>query len=105
MFGIANQMLAAIALAIGTVLLVNTGRSKYIWVTLLPMAFVTLTTTTAGVEMITHHFWPANAGAITILINEALIVFILACAYFIFAAAFAAARRSWRGFSDIPKAI
>jgi carbon starvation protein len=51
MFGIANQLLAVVALALVTTLLVNTGRGRYAPVTLLPMLFVTSTTMTAGVEM------------------------------------------------------
>ena len=34
MFGIANQLLAAVALAIGTTILINLGRARYAWVTL-----------------------------------------------------------------------
>ena len=52
MFGIANQMLAVIALAVLTAYLANTGRTKYLWVTVLPMLFVAMTTFTAGTEML-----------------------------------------------------
>ncbi len=52
MFGIANQLLAVLALALVTTLLINTGRSRYAPVTLLPMLFVTTTTMSAGVIMI-----------------------------------------------------
>ncbi|MBC8108622.1 MAG: carbon starvation protein A [Anaerolineae bacterium] len=52
MFGVANQMLAVIALAIVSAFLFNTGRSKYLWVTLVPMAIVLTTTTTAAVYML-----------------------------------------------------
>jgi carbon starvation protein len=51
MFGIANQLLAVLALCLVTTMLVNSGRSKYAPVTLLPMLFVTTTTMTAGVQM------------------------------------------------------
>src|SRR6202043_384307 len=44
MFGIANQLLAVVALSVVTTLLVNTGRGRYAWVTLLPMLFVLSTT-------------------------------------------------------------
>src|SRR5205823_8180543 len=47
MFGIANQLLAAVALALVTTLLINTGRARYAPVTILPMLFVTATTMTA----------------------------------------------------------
>jgi carbon starvation protein len=51
MFGIANQLLAVVALALVTTLLINTGRGRYAPLTLLPMLFVTTTTMTAGVQM------------------------------------------------------
>jgi carbon starvation protein len=53
MFGVANQMLAVIALAVVSAYLVNEGRAKYLWVTLVPMAFVMTTTSTAAIRM----FW------------------------------------------------
>jgi carbon starvation protein len=51
MFGIANQLLAVLALCLVTTLLVNTGRGRYAWVTILPMLFVTATTMSAGTLM------------------------------------------------------
>jgi carbon starvation protein len=57
MFGIANQLLAAIALCVVTTVLVINGRGRYAWVTLLPMVFVTTTTVTAANQMITGRFW------------------------------------------------
>ena len=51
MFGIANQLLAVVALSVVTTLLVNTGRGRYAWVTLLPMLFVLSTTMTAAYQM------------------------------------------------------
>ncbi len=87
MFGIANQMLAAIALAIGTCILVNTGKARYVWVTIIPMVVVTITTTTAGIQMITRNYWPATASRFAVGCNVGLIVLILGCAYIIFGAA------------------
>ena len=57
MFGVANQLLAVIALAVVTTILVNSGRARYAPVTLVPMAFVATTTTTAGLLEITGKFW------------------------------------------------
>ncbi|MFT3881530.1 MAG: carbon starvation protein A [Gemmatales bacterium] len=48
MFGIANQLLAVAALAVVTSMLVNRGKGRYAWLTLLPMLFVTTTTMYAG---------------------------------------------------------
>ena len=56
MFGVANQLLAVIALAVATTITINLGRAKYAWTTLLPLLFVATTTTTAGVMEITGKF-------------------------------------------------
>src|SRR5581483_11460233 len=56
MFGIANQLLAAVALCLITTWLINSGKAKYAPVTLLPMLWVTTTTMTAGTQMLTGSF-------------------------------------------------
>ncbi|NVO11640.1 MAG: carbon starvation protein A [Bacteroidales bacterium] len=48
MFGTANQLLATIALAVGTSFIINRGKVRYAWVTIVPMTFVGITTLTAG---------------------------------------------------------
>ena len=58
MFGIANQLLAIVALAIVTTFLFNTGKARYAWVTIAPMCFVVSTTMTAGVLTIKNTFLP-----------------------------------------------
>ena len=62
MFGIANQLLAAVALAVGTTIIINIGRARYAWVTLVPLAFVATTTLTAGVLSVRDNFWPMAIG-------------------------------------------
>ncbi|MGZ5071032.1 MAG: carbon starvation CstA family protein [Methylobacter sp.] len=52
LFGIANQMLAAIALCVATGILVKSGKLKYAWVTGLPLAWLVTVTTTAAWEKI-----------------------------------------------------
>jgi carbon starvation protein len=56
MFGIANQLLAAIALSVATTVMINAGRGKYAFVTLLPMAFVMTTTLTAAYQLVFNNF-------------------------------------------------
>ena len=48
LFGISNQMLAGIALMLGTVVLIKMKRQQYIWVTLVPAVWLLICTTTAG---------------------------------------------------------
>src|SRR5947208_15042912 len=62
MFGVANQLLAAVALAVGTTIIINAGRARYAWVTFLPLCFVTTTTLTAGYMSVRDSFWPMAVG-------------------------------------------
>ncbi|HUK63429.1 MAG TPA: carbon starvation CstA 5TM domain-containing protein, partial [Dongiaceae bacterium] len=48
LLGVANQLLAAFALAIGTSVLINMGRARYVWCTVVPLAFMCVNTLTAG---------------------------------------------------------
>lgn len=50
LFGIANQMLAAIALCVATTILVKSNKVRYVWVTLLPLAWLITITTSAAWE-------------------------------------------------------
>jgi carbon starvation protein len=82
MFGIANQLLAVIALCLVTTLLVNSGRGKYAPITLLPMMFVIATTMTAASQLVKiwigqmeRHEMPLVKG----WLNVAFTVFIVAC--------------------------
>lgn len=52
MFGVANQLLAAIAFSIGTTLIIKSGKLKYAWVTFVPMVFMFTTTFTAAWQLI-----------------------------------------------------
>lgn len=87
-FGIANQLLASIALSIGTVLLIQWGKSKYVWVTMLPLIFMIVTTLTAAYQMTMNNFWPASASPWMIHLNVALIILMVLCSVFIFIEAF-----------------
>ena len=50
--GIANQLLACIALTAGTTMLMNRGKARYAWVTILPLTWLGTVTVTAGLQKI-----------------------------------------------------
>jgi carbon starvation protein len=52
LFGISNQLLATIALAVGTTIIIKMDRAKYAFVTLLPLAWLVAVTMTAGWQKI-----------------------------------------------------
>ena len=52
LFGIANQLLAAVALAVATTVLLKMRRGHMLWVTLVPMAWLVSVTTTASYQKI-----------------------------------------------------
>jgi carbon starvation protein len=82
MFGTANQLLATIALAIGTSFIINRGRAKYAWVTIVPMIFVGVTTMTAAFLNIKNIYLPQLNDAATRtpgMINLILTVCIIVC--------------------------
>jgi carbon starvation protein len=87
MFGAANQLLATIALAIGTSFIINRGRFKYAWVTILPMIFVGVTTMTAAVLNIKNIYIPQVIDQTTLvpgLVNLILTVSIIVSVIIIF---------------------
>jgi carbon starvation protein len=54
LFGIGNQMLAAMALILGTVILFKMKKEKYVWITIIPTIFLFVTCMTAGWQKIFH---------------------------------------------------
>jgi carbon starvation protein len=52
LFGISNQLLAAVALCVGTTVIIKMGRARYAWTTLLPLAWIVVVTMTAGWEKV-----------------------------------------------------
>jgi carbon starvation protein len=52
LFGIVNQMLAAIALIVATTVILKMGKKKYVWVTLMPLAWLMIVTFAAAWQKI-----------------------------------------------------
>jgi carbon starvation protein len=90
MFGIANQLLASIALAIGTLMLVKMGKGRFAWTTAIPWVFVAVTTLTAAYQMIANHYWPNTATPFMIHFDITLILLMVVCSFIIF---FSASRK------------
>jgi carbon starvation protein len=112
MFGISNQMLAVIALAVLSAYLANEGRRKYLPVTVLPMLFVATTTFTAGAEMLSiqlnglstqlHNAPGARNGAAILQASVlgGLIVAMLACGAIVM---LTSAARIWKVMNAAPR--
>jgi carbon starvation protein len=56
LFGIANQLLAAVALCVGTTVIMKMGKARYAWITMLPLAWLSVVTMSAGAAKV----WSAD---------------------------------------------
>jgi carbon starvation protein len=104
MFGIANQLLAAVALCVATTILINAGKARYCWITVLPLSFVAITTLVAGWQSITDIFWPLSQRPETAIqgyINVSLTATIMVAAVVILADSI----RRWFGIGKRPESI
>jgi carbon starvation protein len=96
MFGTANQLLAGVALAVANAALINAGKARYLWVTLVPLVFVAVTTLYAGWCNIFGNFLPlakVPGKAVLGCINVVLSAVIMLCAVVVLVES---CRRSYR---------
>ena len=107
MFGIANQLLAVIALCVGTTVLINMGKARYAWVTLAPMVFVATTTLTAAWQSIWDNFLPraSQPGQAFIgTLNAALTAFMMGATGVMIVNSMLRWRRAWLAPVAVPQA-
>jgi carbon starvation protein len=78
LFGIANQLLAVVALSVGTTILIKMNKARYAWVTLIPMVWLVAATQTAGYQKMFHSDprigFLAEAGRLSTLLENGKIV-------------------------------
>jgi carbon starvation protein len=58
MFGVANQLLGCVALAVATTILINMGKVRYTWVTVVPLTFLAVNTLYGGFLNVRDNYWP-----------------------------------------------
>jgi carbon starvation protein len=100
MFGSANQLLATIALAIGTTFIINRGKARYAWITIIPMIFVGITTLTAGCMNMVNIYYPqlfAEGTIVQGIINLILTLIIMLCVFIIIGNALPRWIKGYRG--------
>lgn len=84
LFGANNQLLGAIAFAIGTTMLLRAGKRRYVWVTVAPMCFLAVTALAGAYQNVVQSYLPAGNWLLVIL-SAALaalgvVVLVVACA-------------------------
>jgi carbon starvation protein len=88
LFGVANQLLASLALVVASVWLIREKKARYLAVTLVPFGFVGTTTLIAGYQNMTQNFLPLvdqgkillgyfNAGLVALMMT----VLVLVCGF------------------------
>jgi carbon starvation protein len=77
LFGVANQLLAAMGLAIGTTMIFKMGKGRYAWTTIVPFIFVAITTIAAGYQNIVKSYLPAGKNLLAVLSGIMLILVII----------------------------
>src|SRR5262249_46962843 len=65
LFGMANQMLACVALSVGTTFIINSGKARFAWVTILPLAFIVVIEMTAGYQLVLYNYIPRQRYLLT----------------------------------------
>jgi carbon starvation protein len=83
MFGVTNQLLAGIALGVGTTIIIRQGKWKYAWTTFVPMVFLFGTTFFAAAQLFRQFILAARKGgpeAVSLAIDGALMGVMIALA-------------------------
>ncbi|MBC2579924.1 carbon starvation protein A [Clostridium sp. DJ247] len=77
LFGTANQTLAAIALAIGTTIIIKMGKQKYVPITIIPMVFISVVALTAEITNIFINYIPSHKNLLAVLSMILVVMLVL----------------------------
>ena len=64
MFGVANQLLGCVALAVATTVIISQGKARYAWVTIAPFLFLAVNTFYGGFLNIRDNYWPRTMSTV-----------------------------------------
>ncbi len=95
MFGIANQLLGAVALSVATTVIINMGKARYAWITFIPLLWVATNTLMAGWLSITDNFLPLarTRDPFQGYVNATLTALMMGCAVVVLVNSFARWKR------------
>jgi carbon starvation protein len=77
LFGVSNQLLGTMALAVGTTMLFRMGKGRYAWTTIIPMSFLAVTTFAAGYLNITTNYLPKNNYTLAIISGIMMVLVVI----------------------------
>ncbi len=108
MFGVANQLLAAIAFGVGTTILIKAGKIRYAWVTFVPMVFMFIMTLTASYDLILMFRERASdalsrSEALTFTVDSYLVLLIATLALVVLADMSRKCYRLWNGAASVQR--
>jgi carbon starvation protein len=99
MFGVSNQLLASVALAVATNILFNQGKARYAWVTIVPLLFLGFNTIYGGYLNIRDNYYPLAVGVDLTRHTEGWILTV--CTTIMMALAFIVFASSIRGWFSV----
>ena len=74
MFGVANQLLGCVALGVATTMLINQGKVRYTWVTLVPFVFLAVNTFYGGFLNVRDNYWPRTLSTVPSVVTEGYVL-------------------------------
>jgi carbon starvation protein len=74
MFGVSNQLLGCVALAVATTIIIAQGKARYAWVTIAPLLFLAVNTLYGGFLNIRDNFWPKTMSTVPAQVTQGYVL-------------------------------